>query len=58
MISDCWKLASTRCALRSLSRARRICWRHPFSSEDEIDFPVTVGEFIRLYEQAVVSRAA
>ena len=30
----------------------------PFSTEDEIDFPVTVGEFIRLYEQAVFSRAA
>jgi len=30
----------------------------PFSSEDEMDFPVTVGEFIRLYERAVVSRAA
>jgi len=24
----------------------------PFSTEDEIDFPVTVGDFIRLYENA------
>ena len=29
----------------------------PFSGEDEIDFPVTVGDFIRLYEHAA-SRAA
>lgn len=30
----------------------------PFSAEDEIDFPVTVGDFIRLYEHAAVSAAA
>ena len=24
----------------------------PFSTDDEIDFPVTVGDFIRLYENA------
>ena len=24
----------------------------PFSAEDEVDFPVTVGDFIRLYENA------
>lgn len=24
----------------------------PFGAEDEIDFPVTVGDFIRLYEHA------
>jgi acyl carrier protein len=24
----------------------------PFSGDDEIDFPVTVGDFIRLYENA------
>ena len=24
----------------------------PFNTEDEIDFPVTVGDFIRLYEHA------
>jgi hypothetical protein len=29
----------------------------PFSSDDEIDFPVTVGDFVRLYENAV-SRSA
>ena len=27
----------------------------PFSSDDEIDFPVTVGDFIRLYEHAAVA---
>jgi acyl carrier protein len=30
----------------------------PFSTEDEIDFPVTVGDFIRLYEQAASRVAA
>jgi acyl carrier protein len=29
----------------------------PFSAEDEIDFPVTVGDFIRLYEHAAASAA-
>ena len=29
----------------------------PFSTEDEIDFPVTVGDFIRLYEQAAALAA-
>ena len=29
----------------------------PFSSDDEIDFPVTVGDFIRLYEHAAASAA-
>ena len=29
----------------------------PFSSDDEIDFPVTVGDFIRLYEHAVAVAA-
>ena len=27
----------------------------PFSADDEIDFPVTVGDFIRLYEHAATS---
>jgi acyl carrier protein len=27
----------------------------PFSADDEIDFPVTVGDFIRLYENAAAS---
>jgi acyl carrier protein len=30
----------------------------PFNSDDEIDFPVTVGDFIRLYEHAAPSAAA
>jgi len=30
----------------------------PFSSDDEIDFPVTVGDFIRLYEHAAASAAS
>lgn len=30
----------------------------PFSSDEEIDFPVTVGDFIRLYEHAAASVAA
>jgi len=31
----------------------------PFSAEDEIEFPVTVGDFIKLYEHAAsVDRAA
>jgi acyl carrier protein len=30
----------------------------PFSTEDEIDFPVTVGDFIRLYEHAATRAAA
>ena len=29
----------------------------PFSAEDEIDFPVTVGDFIRLYENAAALAA-
>jgi acyl carrier protein len=29
----------------------------PFSSEDEIDFPVTVGDIITLYENAAASAA-
>ena len=29
----------------------------PFNTEDEIDFPVTVGDFIRLYEHAATSAA-
>lgn len=29
----------------------------PFSTDDEIDFPVTVGDFIRLYEHAAASGA-
>jgi acyl carrier protein len=29
----------------------------PFSAEDEIDFPVTVGDFIRLYENAAAANA-
>jgi acyl carrier protein len=29
----------------------------PFSGDDEIDFPVTVGDFVRLYEHAA-SRSA
>lgn len=29
----------------------------PFSGDDEIDFPVTVGDFVRLYEHAA-SRTA
>jgi len=29
----------------------------PFDTEDEIDFPVTVGDFIRLYEHAAVAAA-
>jgi acyl carrier protein len=28
----------------------------PFSADDEIDFPVTVGDFIRLYEHAATPR--
>jgi acyl carrier protein len=24
----------------------------PFSSEDEVDFPITLGDFLRLYENA------
>ena len=30
----------------------------PFTTEDEIDFPVTVGDFIRLYENAAPPLAA
>jgi acyl carrier protein len=30
----------------------------PFSGDDEIDFPVTVGDFIRLYEHAARPAAA
>ena len=30
----------------------------PFSAEDEIEFPVTVGDFIRLYENAAAPAAA
>ena len=30
----------------------------PFGAEDEVDFPVTVGDFIRLYEHAAASLAA
>jgi acyl carrier protein len=30
----------------------------PFSAEDEIEFPVTVGDFIRLYEYAAAAVAA
>jgi acyl carrier protein len=30
----------------------------PFSAEEEIDFPVTVGDFIRLYEHAATRDAA
>jgi acyl carrier protein len=30
----------------------------PFSADEEIDFPVTVGDFIKLYEHASVGRAA
>lgn len=30
----------------------------PFSAEDEVDFPVTVGDFIRLYEHAAAPAAA
>jgi len=30
----------------------------PFSADDEIDFPVTVGDFIRLYENAAAPPAA
>ena len=29
----------------------------PFSADDEIDFPVTVGDFIRLYENSVAAAA-
>ncbi|HVH81792.1 MAG TPA: hypothetical protein VM782_20485 [Stellaceae bacterium] len=29
----------------------------PFSAEDEVDFPVTVGDFIRLYEHAAAPAA-
>jgi acyl carrier protein len=28
----------------------------PFSADEEIDFPVTVGDFIRLYEHAAPAR--
>lgn len=30
----------------------------PFSTEDEIEFPVTVGDFIKLYEHAAAPPAA
>ena len=30
----------------------------PFGADDEIDFPVTVGDFIRLYEHAAAAAAA
>jgi acyl carrier protein len=30
----------------------------PFSAEDEIEFPVTIGDFIRLYENAAAPPAA
>jgi acyl carrier protein len=29
----------------------------PFSADEEIDFPVTVGDFIRLYEHAAPATA-
>jgi len=29
----------------------------PFSAEDSVDFPVTVGDFITLYENAAASAA-
>lgn len=29
----------------------------PFSADDEIDFPVTVGDFIRLYDHAARTAA-
>jgi len=29
----------------------------PFSADDEVDFPVTVGDFIRLYEHAAKAAA-
>jgi len=29
----------------------------PFSAEEEVDFPVTVGDFIRLYEHAAAAAA-
>jgi acyl carrier protein len=29
----------------------------PFSADEEIDFPVTVGDFIRLYEHAASAAA-
>lgn len=29
----------------------------PFSAEEEVDFPVTVGDFIRLYEHAAATAA-
>lgn len=30
----------------------------PFGADDEVDFPVTVGDFIRLYENAAARPAA
>lgn len=30
----------------------------PFGADDEVDFPVTVGDFIRLYENAASRPAA
>ena len=30
----------------------------PFTASDEIEFPVTLGDFIHLYEAAVLDRAA
>ena len=30
----------------------------PFSADDEIDFPVTFGDFVRLYENAAAPPAA
>jgi acyl carrier protein len=30
----------------------------PFSGEDEIEFPVTVGDFVKLYEHAAAPAAA
>jgi acyl carrier protein len=30
----------------------------PFNTEEEIDFPVTVGDFIKLYEHAAPAAAA
>jgi acyl carrier protein len=29
----------------------------PFGTDDEVDFPITVGDFIRLYEHAAASSA-
>jgi len=46
------------CIATIVTRLEETLGCNPFDTDEQIDFPVTVGDFIRLYADAILPRAS